>query len=86
MIVSRDSSVPVTAEQWGALRERWPHADRVAVALRLAQDVDTCAALLDGDPVDPARLDASGLAWARKRALVRLDTHAIDLLDLREEA
>jgi hypothetical protein len=79
-IVSRDPHDPITAEQWDALRERWPHADRIKVAFALASDIDTCAALLRGEPVDPDRLDPERVAWAREHRLVQLDLAAIDLL------
>ena len=58
----------------------YPHGERLAVAIRLARDLDTCRALLRGDSVDPDRLDAAELRRARSRLLVRLDVHAIDLL------
>ena len=65
---------------WSALRERWPHPYRLVVAMRLARDVETCAELLRGDPVDPDRLDLEALRWATERLLVRLDFRALDLL------
>jgi hypothetical protein len=46
----------------------------------LAKDVEACAALLQGEPVDPDRLDANWLAWAVSRRLVRLDERAIGRL------
>jgi hypothetical protein len=48
-------------------------------AVRLALDVDTCRDLLEGTPVDPARLDQGALAAAKAQPLVRLDFRAIDL-------
>lgn len=65
---------------YDTLDERWPHPERLQVAFRLALDLDTCRALLDGDPVDPSRVDHRELRRARQRLLVRLDMHAIDLL------
>jgi hypothetical protein len=63
-----------------ALRERWPHPYRLVVAMRLARDVETCAELLLGLPLDPDRLDAEAVRWAGERLLVRLDFRALDLL------
>jgi hypothetical protein len=48
-------------------------------ALRLALDVETCRDLLNGEPVDPARLDPKALARAKATDLVRLDFRAVDL-------
>ena len=59
---------------------RYPHAERIIVAMRLAKDIETCEALLHGRPVDPDRLDKEQLKWAKNRQLVRLDLHAIDQL------
>jgi hypothetical protein len=50
-------------------------------AVRLALDVETCRDLLEGRPVDPARLDQAWLARAKALELVRLDFHAIDLFE-----
>jgi hypothetical protein len=50
----------------------WPNAQRLDVAFRLALDVEACAALLRGEPVDPSRLDQAELAKAREKTLVRL--------------
>lgn len=64
-------------------REHWDwcrYPYRVLTALRLARDLDTCRALLLGEPVDPDRLDQAELRRARERELVRLDFRAIDLL------
>jgi hypothetical protein len=49
-------------------------------AVMLARDVETCRALLRGDPVDPASLDPVWLAKAREHQLVTLDVLAIDQL------
>jgi hypothetical protein len=48
--------------------------------MRLARDIDTCERLLLGEPVDRARLDPDGLAWATQKRLVRLDLTAMDLI------
>jgi hypothetical protein len=60
---------------------RYPHPERILIAMRLARDLDTCVALLQGEPVDPDRLDPDEVQQAKQRELVRLDFHAIDLLD-----
>jgi hypothetical protein len=60
---------------------RYPHPERILIAMRLARDLDTCVALLQGEPVDPDRLDPDEVQRAKQRELVRLDFHAIDLLD-----
>lgn len=62
------------------LNAAYPNPARIIVAIRLARNVDTCAALLAGEPVDPANIDTTQLRWAKQRLLVRLDLHAIDLL------
>ena len=79
--VPDDPWTPVSDEQWTTLRDRYPHPERVLVAMRLAKDIETCQALLHGQPVDPDRLDKQQLKWAKDRQLVRLDFHAIDFLD-----
>lgn len=56
------------------------YANAVWWSMMLARDVDTCCALLRGDPVDPARLHRDWLRFASEHALVRLDVFAIDLL------
>jgi hypothetical protein len=48
--------------------------------MRIAKDAETCRELLEGQPVDPDRIDPKQLRWAKQRMLVRLDLHAIDLL------
>lgn len=80
MIVPRSPYEPITADMWRQLRERWPHPYRLAVAMRLARDVETCAELLSGEPVDPDQLDPEAVRWATERLLVRLDFCALDLL------
>jgi hypothetical protein len=60
---------------------RYPHPERILIAMRLARDLHTCIALLQGEPVDPDRLDPDEVRRAKQRELVRLDFHAIDLLD-----
>jgi len=56
------------------------------IAIQLARDLDTCAALLLGEPVDPSRLNAAVLEWAKRHMLFRLDFRAIDLLARRKAA
>ena len=53
--------------------------------MRLARDVDACCSLLRGEPVDPARLDDGELEFMKAMRLVRLDVHAIDLLQRRPD-
>jgi hypothetical protein len=53
--------------------------------MRLALDVETCRDLLNGEPVDPARLDPDWLETAKAFQLVTLDVLAIDLFPLRAE-
>ena len=65
------------------LEERWPHVGRLRVAIALARDLETCRALLLGDPVDPARVDRDALRRARDKKLVRLDLTELDLLTQR---
>jgi hypothetical protein len=62
------------------LEQRYPHPERILIAIRLAKDIDTCEQLLRGEPVDPDRIDQAQLRWAKQRFLVRLDMRAIDLL------
>jgi hypothetical protein len=50
-------------------------------AVRLALDLETCRDLLNGQPVDPARLDQAWLARAKALRLVTLDVRAIDLFE-----
>jgi len=72
MSVPRDPQEPITPELWVELRERYPHANRLAVAFRLARDVETCASLLRGEPVDPTLIDSDSLAWAQRQSFVQL--------------
>jgi hypothetical protein len=65
---------------YDTLAERWPHPARIGIAMRIAKDAETCRELLEGQPVDPDRIDPKQLRWAKQRMLVRLDLHAIDLL------
>jgi hypothetical protein len=83
-VVSRDSCDPITAEQRDELWRRYPSVERLDVAFRLAVDVDTCADLLLGQPVERGRLDAKALRWARVRRLVRLE-RPLDLFDIGSE-
>ena len=68
--------------EWDRLQreERWPHAGRLQVAIALARDLETCRALLCGEPVDPARVDRDALQRAKDQKLVRLDLSKLDLL------
>jgi hypothetical protein len=52
-------------------------------AMQIAGDVEACAALLAGDPVDPARLRPEWVEYASVFWLVRLDVAAVDLLHRR---
>jgi hypothetical protein len=52
-------------------KRKWPNAARLKVAWQLALDLETCAALLRGEPVDPSRLDQTELAKAREETLVQ---------------
>jgi hypothetical protein len=52
-------------------------------AMQIARDVDACAALLAGDPVDPARLRPEWVEYASAHVLARLDVAAVDLLHRR---
>jgi hypothetical protein len=72
VIVPRSPYEPVTGEMWDALRNAWPNGARLTVAFRLARDVDTCARLLAGEPVERGSLDPDGLAWARERRFVTI--------------
>ena len=58
----------------------WPHPRRIIVAMALAKDLDTCRALMLGEPVRPSALNQDALRAARRRRLVRLDVREIDLL------
>lgn len=50
-------------------------------AIQLALDIDTCRALLRGEPVDPDRLDPVWLARAEAVKLVSLNICAADLFE-----
>jgi hypothetical protein len=54
-------------------------------AMMIAGDVEACAALLAGDPVDPGRLRRDWVEYASALRLVRLDVAAVDLLHRRAE-
>lgn len=60
-------------------RTAYPNTLRIFVAMQLARDLDTCAALLRGDPVDPSGLDRAQLEKAREQRFVVL-VAPIDLL------
>jgi hypothetical protein len=60
-------------------------AGALSWAVRLALDVETCRDLLNGEPVDPARLDQAWLETAKAFQLGTLDVIAIDLLPRRAE-
>lgn len=61
-------------------RERaWPNAERIAVALQLAADLETARALLRGEPVDPDRVNREALEWAREARWLRM-VRPIDVL------
>jgi len=80
MIVSPDPFEPITAEQWDALRARWPNGERLTVAWRLARDVDALHDLLAGLPVSPERLKLDEVERARELRLVQL-VAPLDLLE-----
>lgn len=77
--VSLDPYEPISSQQQRRLRERWPNAARLQVAFKLGLDVEACTDLLAGRRVDPSRLDADGVAWARSQQLVSL-APALDAL------
>jgi len=79
VIVPADPCEPVTPAMWQALRVAYPSTHRIDVALMLALDVETFAALYLGEPVDPSRVDPVELERAKARQLVQLHP-AIDLL------
>jgi hypothetical protein len=62
----------ISSAQTAELRRRYPHPARILWAMRLAKDVDTCAALLRNEPVDPACIHTDQLEQATKRTLVQL--------------
>lgn len=75
------TAIEVLAEYDSAERaERYPHPRRILIAIRLANDLETCRELLQGTPVPPERLNQRELARARNKKLVRLDFHEIDHL------
>ena len=80
VIVSRDPHLPLTLGQREELERAYPEAQRLLAAIKLARDLDACADLLAGRPVDSARLDQAELASAKRRTLVRLVAPA-DLLE-----
>lgn len=84
MIVPRDPHVPISAEAWARLRERWPDGERLSWAWRLARDLDALADLIAGRPVSASRLDPEALFEARRRSLVQLRS-PIELVDVVEE-
>jgi hypothetical protein len=59
------------------------YANAVWWSMQLARDLDTCCALLRGEPVDRSRLDRYWLEYAAEFQLVRVDLAAIDLLHRR---
>lgn len=62
------------------LEQRYPHPERILIAMRLAKDLEACKTLLQGRPLDPIRIDQAELRKAEQRRLVRLDMTAIDQL------
>ena len=70
-MIVREAFEPLTPEQWARLRANYPDTLRIFVAIQLARDVDACAALLRGEPVDPSRLDRAQLEKARVKCLVQ---------------
>jgi hypothetical protein len=76
----------ILRESNDVVRDREPQA-RIPIdenarlwAMLIARDVDACAALLRGDPVDPSRLRPDWLQRAREFEFVRFDVSAIELL------
>jgi hypothetical protein len=83
-IVPKSPDEPITRAMSEALRDAWPDGERLAVAFRLASDVDTCSDLLAGVPVSESRLDPGALFEARRRTLVQLSP-PIALVDVSED-
>lgn len=81
MIVPPDVFVPYTPAHAAALEQKYPHAytQRIQYALEVSLDLETCAALLRGEPVDPSRLDRQALERLKQRRLVQL-VAPVDLL------
>lgn len=78
----KPNALTVLDEQAKLEREaRWPDAGRLQIAFRLAVDVEACADLLAGRPVDPARLDPLQRAKAQEARLVQL-VRPIDLVNI----
>jgi hypothetical protein len=83
-IIPRDPCQPITAGMWAELERRWPNGERLLWAFRLAHDVETCADLITGRPVDEARLDPETMFAARRQSLVQLSA-PIDLLNIEKD-
>lgn len=71
-IIPLDILELITPDMRRQLREAWPNAERLNVAWRLAKDLETCEALLLGQPVDPSRIDQNELERALEPRLVQL--------------
>ena len=70
MIVPVEPHQPVTDLQWRVLADLYPSTHWILAAMRLAATVETCRALVAGEPVDRDLLDQDGVEWARERAVV----------------
>lgn len=79
-IVPSNPWEPITPFMWERLHARWARPERIVTAMRLAKNLDTCRALLAGEPVSPGRVDQVELRKAERQRLVRLDMSAIDQL------
>ena len=85
MIAPRDPWQPLPPDWREQVTAKWPNAERLSWAWRLARDPETCGALIAGHPVDQRRLDPDALLEARRRSLVQLRA-PLELLNVVEEA
>jgi hypothetical protein len=84
-VIPRDIFEPLPADWREQLAERWPDAERLAWAWRLARDIETCGDLIAGRAVGSSRLNPEALFEARRRSIVQLRA-PIDLLNVQEIA
>lgn len=80
-IVPTDTFEALTPTMRAELEQRWPNGERLVWAWRLARDVETCADLIAGHPVEESRLEPDALFEARRRRLVQLRA-PIELLNI----